>query len=261
MRLLVHIEMLKAGSVRLSYGLLVAAVALSALFALLLTVARVGGGAASPISTAAGLTRVTTTSGIALLLAAVFGATLASGEFRHGTATLTYLSFPRRGRVLTAKLLTAATAGALFGALAAAAATGVGLAAAATKGDPVSLAAGALLAHIAGAALAGALLGALGVALGSIVRGQLTAIVGIVLWCLVVEPALGGGLSAAQPYLPYGAATTLAGAKLGQIAFGAGRVAPGPGPLPFAATSALIAAVVLVLTCLAALTTLRSDVT
>jgi ABC-2 type transport system permease protein len=50
-----------------------------------------------------------------VLAVAVMGVTVSSGEFRHATATLTYLATPRRGRVLTAKVVAGACAGAVFG--------------------------------------------------------------------------------------------------------------------------------------------------
>ena len=50
-----------------------------------------------------------------LLLGAVLGVTITSGEFRHQTATLTYLATPNRTRVLAAKMVAAAAAGAVFG--------------------------------------------------------------------------------------------------------------------------------------------------
>src|SRR6266545_4870732 len=87
-----------------------------------------------PLYTTAGLTDVLTRTGFAMLLAAVFGITVSAGEFRHGTATATYLATPDRVRVLTVKALVAAGVGLLFGLVAAGVTTGVGLAFAAAKG-------------------------------------------------------------------------------------------------------------------------------
>ena len=44
-----------------------------------------------------------------LILAAVLGVTISSGEFRHHTATLTYLAVPGRNRVLAAKAVAGAS--------------------------------------------------------------------------------------------------------------------------------------------------------
>ena len=98
---LIRTELLKLATVRLTYGLLAVAAALTALFSLLEKIrAGTSGTGAPAISTADGLRTVTTVTGFAMLVAAVLGSIVANGEFRHSTATLTYLATPRRARVL-----------------------------------------------------------------------------------------------------------------------------------------------------------------
>jgi hypothetical protein len=64
-----------------------------------------------------------------------------------------------------------------------------------------------------------------------------------------------------QPYLPYTAATTLAGAALGGAAFGpAHGAATSATPLPFAAATGLLIGVAAAVSLLAARTTVRRDV-
>jgi len=73
----------------------------------LLTAARAGGAASmadASLSTAAGLTGVLATTYFAMIMATVLGLTIATGEFRHSTATLTCLATPRRAQVLAARL-------------------------------------------------------------------------------------------------------------------------------------------------------------
>ena len=108
-----------------------------------------------PISTAAGLRTVTTVTGFAMLFAAVLGSIVANGEFRHSTATLTYLATPRAGRVLAAKT-SQRVRRSLFGLVAGIVATGVGLIFVAAHGDHVALSAGTLVGHVAGAVAGGA---------------------------------------------------------------------------------------------------------
>lgn len=258
---LIRTELLKLRTMRLSYGLLAIAAALTALFSLLENnQAGAAGSGLPPISTADGLRTVTTVTGFAMLFAAVLGSIVANGEFRHATATLTYLTTPRRGRVLAAKAVTGACVGCLFGLVAGILATGVGLLFAAAHGDHIALTAGTLAGHAAGAVVGGALLGALGAGIGSMVRSQLATVIGIFVWAIVIESLLGGLFTSIRPYLPYTAATTLAGARLGNAAFGPAHSVKGGAPLPFIGAAALIAAVAVIVSLLAARTTLRRDI-
>ena len=265
---LVRVELLKLRTVRLPAGLLITAAGLTALFA---TVeASQAGRASSSIGSLAsgpGLSAVTTVTGWALLLAAVLGVTISSGEFRYGTATLTYLAAPSRVRVLAAKAIAAGCAGALFGLVAGVIATGTGLAFTVGRGYRVTLGAGVLAGHVAGAVVGAALLAALGAGLGSLVRSQLAGIVGVFVWGLVIESVLGGVFPSIHPYLPYTAATTLAGVTLGagpggfRVAVKTHSAAAVPVPLPFAAATALVAGVAVAICVVAARTTVRRDVT
>jgi ABC-2 type transport system permease protein len=258
---LIRTELLKLRTMRLSYGLLGIAAALTAFFSFLENnQAGATGSGLAPISTAAGLRTVTTVTGFAMLFAAVLGSIIANGEFRHSTATLTYLTTPRRGRVLAAKAITGACVGSLFGLIAGVIATGVGLLFVTAHGNHVALSAGTLAGHAAGAVAGGALLGALGVAIGSLVRSQLATVIGIFVWAIVIESLLGGLFTSIRPYLPYTVATTLAGARLGNAAFGPAHSVTGGAPLPFIGGAALIAALAALVSLIAARTTLHRDI-
>ena len=257
---LIRVELLKLRTVRLSYGLLAAAVVLTAAFSVIESV-RAGTNSLPPLSTAAGVDNVVTGGVWSLIFAGILGATLSSGEFRHATATGTYLVTPHRNRVLAAKVVAAALAGTVFGLLGWAVSTGVGLGFVAAHGyaNPLSVAtiAGYAGGHIVGAAL----LAAIGAALGSLIRSELAVVIGIPVWSIVVESALGGLFNSVQPYLPYTAATTLAGTKLGSAAFGpAHDAATTATALPFAGAAALLAGIAVVIALVAARTTVRRDV-
>ena len=259
---LVRTELLKLATMRLSYGLLTVAAALSALFSLLENnQAGAAGSSVPPISTADGLRTVTTVTGFAMLFAAVLGSIVANGEFRHSTATLTYLATPKRTRVLVAKVIASSCVGSLFGLAAGIIATGVGLAFVAGHGDYVALSAGTLVGHVVGAVVGAVLLAALGVAVGSLVRSQLATVIGIFVWAIIIESLIGGLYTSTRPYLPYTAATALAGTKLGSAAFGPAHGLNGGAPLPFAAGAALIAAFAAAAALIAARTTVRRDIT
>jgi ABC-2 type transport system permease protein len=207
------------------------------------------------------LRTVTTVTGFSMLMAAVLGAIVANGEFRHATATLTYLETPRRSRVLAAKAMAAAFVGLLFGLLAGVISTGIGLVFAAAHADYLALPPGGLLGHIGGAMVGAALLAALGVAAGSLVRSQIATVIGIFAWAIIIESTIGGLYTSIRPYLPYTAATSLASTRLGRAAFGPAHGLKGGGPLPFLAAAFLIAAVAAAVSLLASRTTLQRDIT
>jgi ABC-2 type transport system permease protein len=261
---LVRVELLKLGTVRTTYGLLAAA----ALLTMLLAAGQAAKAGRASLASASTLSSVVTLTGWAMLFAMVLGVMAASGEFRHSTATFTYLAGPRRSRVLVAKAAAAAGAGAIFGLAAAVAATAIGLAFTAGAGQPVALSAATFLRDDLGTVLGAALLAALGVAVGSLIRSQVAGVVGVLVWSLVIEPILGGLVTIIQPYLPYTAATTLAGAKIGAGPGGfhvtvrhGGVVDVAAGPLPFGTVVGLLGALVIVLSVVAACSRLRADIT
>jgi ABC-type transport system involved in multi-copper enzyme maturation permease subunit len=258
MRLL-RVEALKLRSTRLTYGLLALGAVLTALDALLRAL-RAGNGRLPPLDTAEGLARPLTVTGFAILIAGVLGLTISSGEFRHNTATLTYLAFPDRIRVLVAKTLTGLAGGAIFGAAGAAMTTSVSLAVAAGEGYPISIGTSTIVRDAAGAVLAAALLTAVGVAVGSLIRSQIGATIAILIWAFFLEATIGGLYKQLDPYLPFTAATTLAGSRLGGGGFGFGGTNTAAA-LPFPAAAGLVIGVLLLISTIAALTSIRRDVT
>ncbi len=259
---LIRVELLKLRTTRLSCGLLATAAGLSLLFCVL-EASRAGTAkGVGPLYTASGLNAVITGGVWSLLLAGVLGVTVSSGEFRHSTATLTYLAAPHRGRVLAAKAVAAACAGAVFGLVGYVMATGVGLIFVAAHGYHVAIGDATLARYAVGHVIGAALLAAIGVALGSLIRYQLAAVIGIFVWAIVIESILGGLFNAVQPYLPYTAATTLAGTQLGAAAFGPAHGASTTATaLPFAAATALLAGLAILLALVADHTTVPRDVT
>jgi ABC-type transport system involved in multi-copper enzyme maturation permease subunit len=254
---ILRVEWLKLYATRATYGLLAVGVGLTALNALLRS-SRAGHGHQPSLDSATGLSRTVTLTGFAILMAWVLGVMVASGEFRHDTATLTYLAFPRRGRVMLAKMAVAAVGGAVIGACSAAVATGISLAFVASRGYPVSLSAGTMLGHGGGATLAAALWAAIGVGLGSLLRAQVAGVIAAFAWALFMEAILGGVFDQISPYLPFTAATTIAGARLGGGGFGfTGGVSASP--LPAVAATGLLVAVGAAM-CLIATPALRRDI-
>lgn len=257
----IRVELLKVTSARLSYGVLAASAAITVLWTTLQASQAGKANGPAPLSTLAGQTSIITGGAWGLILGAVLGAIISSGEFRHHTATLTYLTTPARGRVLAAKIAAGLIAGAVFGLVGYAITLSEGLAFTAGRGDHLVVGAATLadwgFGHLAGAAL----LGAIGVVAGTLVRSQLAAVIGIFVWMIIIESLIGGLFSAARPYLPYTAATALAGTPLGSANFGPSRGVSGVTSLPFAAATALLAAIALAGALAAARTTVRADIT
>lgn len=245
----IRVELYKIATTRMTYGFAGIAVGLTALVTAVLS-AQAGSNSMVPsLATAAGLRDIVTNTGFAMLTAAVFGATVSSGEFRHKTITDTYLDQPGRVRVMAAKTIAAIVAGAVFGAVAAAVATGMGLMAASGKGYHIALAGGDFARYAAGAVIGAALLAGLGAVIGSLISSQVGAIVTVFVWCLAVEQILAGVSVSAARFLPLLGAMTMAGAD---SRAGMPPLPNGIQPLPFGAVAGILAAVLVVLSAVTA---------
>jgi ABC-type transport system involved in multi-copper enzyme maturation permease subunit len=252
-------EFLKLRTTRTTIGLIGLAVAVTALITTLESAtAGTGRGMAIPsLATPAGLRDALASTGFALIVAAVLGTVITSGEFRHQTATGTYLDQPDRTRVLAAKAITAAAAGLLLGLAAAVTASGIALGFAA-RGHPLALPAATIVRYGAGAAIGAGLLAAAGAGVGSLIRHQVGAIIAVFAWGFAVELVVGGTATTVAPYLPYTAAAMMAG-----VASGGGMppIPRGAIPLPFPAAGGILAGAAILLAAVAAVTTVRRDVT
>ncbi|MFD3326969.1 ABC transporter permease [Streptomyces sp. NPDC058701] len=202
-------EILKARSGAALPGLLLAAVALSALGQLGAVYAEADL-AATALETSH---RVMTLAGSATLFATVFGALLVTGEFRSGSIGRSVLYAPGRGTVVGAKLLVATLAGALFGAVSALSSLAVGAAAFAAK--DASLVLDGRSAVIAAAVVAVCALAApWGAAIGFVVRSQLVAVLGLVVWGTFGQLMVLGQFPEVGRFLPDGAQLSVLGDEL-----------------------------------------------
>jgi ABC-2 type transport system permease protein len=255
----VRTELLKLRTTRLAAGLLALAAGLTTLVALILSSGAGTGDSYIPaLSSAEGLRAILTNTGFAMLVATVFGVTIATGEFRNQTVTDTYLDEPNRTRILVAKMVAAAVVGLLFGLVASVIATAVGVAVAAGKGYQIAIGAGTIAAYAGGAVLACGLLAAVGVGVGALLRGQLPALIAVFVWVMAVEQVVGGVAPDAGRFLPFLAATTLGGAD---STASMPPIPPDLQPLAPAAVVVLLAGLILLLGAVATRTTVRRDVT
>ena len=131
-------------------------------------------------------------------------------EYRHRTATPTFLTSPRRGRVVVAKLVAYALAAVPFALVVLAVNYGVVVVAAGARGAVPSLA-GDNLQVLASSGLALVVYTVIGVGLGALVRNQVGAIVGGLVYLFVVESIVRqiSAISGAYKWLPGGALEAL----------------------------------------------------
>jgi len=246
---LVHSELLKLRTTRTARVLLtLAAAGTAALIAIVLLLA---GQPGQPALGPDALRQLVLVPAQPLTLAAlVLGVLGMAGEFRHGTATSTFLVTPTRGRVVAAKLAAAAVTGLAMSLASSAAVLAVGLPWLRAKGIEVAVADPGVAARVAGLAAAVALYAVLGTGLGALLRNQVAAVVvGLLWWSQGVERVLTGILH--QPglerWLPMGAASAL--------------TAPGDGTLPMWAGALVFAAYGLGLALLGGRLVARRDLT
>lgn len=135
------------------------------------------------------------------ILIFVFGVRVITDEFRHGTIVPSLLSSPRRGRLLAAKALVVAGAGAVLGGVAWVAMTGAAGVAASSEGASLAVD-GAAWRSLGGMIFAGAGWALVGLGVGAIVRSQVVAIVGGLVWLMGLEDGLRGWFGDFAGYLP-----------------------------------------------------------
>ena len=239
-------EVLKLRTVRLPWVLLAAAVAVA------------GAGASGPMVQGDDLADPGTAvasighAGLASLFALVLGVAAVAGEHRYRTIVDTFLSTPRRVRVVVAKLLVTTVAGALLGVVAAVVAVATTAAWYAGRGGSLDVWSEPVLRTAGGGVAWCAAFAAIGVGVGALVRNLAGALTSALAWLALVEGVAGDlvGDDAAR-WLPFRAGTALG--NLPAAAGGSEELGQGAAALALAAYAVLLAAV-------AVSTTVRRDV-
>ncbi|HEV7728054.1 MAG: family transporter protein [Modestobacter sp.] len=140
------------------------------------------------------------------VLALVLGVIGMTQEYRHRTATPTFLASPHRGRVVVAKLIAYALAAVPF-AVAVCAVTVLVVAVYAGARGAVPALSADNVAVLLRAALAMVVYAVIGVGLGALLRNQVGAIVGALVYLYVIEPIISSipATSGAYEWMPGGA--------------------------------------------------------
>ncbi len=158
-----------------------------------------------------------------VLFAAILGTLLITNEFRHQTATSTFLATPRRIDVVVAKFVVAVGWGVLYGLICTVIAIPVGAAILSGQGEESALGEGAVLKAILLNLLAFGVWAILGIGIGTLLQNQVGAVVTLIVayFGTQVVGALLSGLGEAWDlswlagvyyYLPYGATQVMTSA-------------------------------------------------
>lgn len=199
--------------VRANWGLLVAATFISALSVGVTPFILDSGNAGAMLGLSLDQTAAvdaTYANGISgYIFAIILGIMMMAGEFRHGTAVATFLTAPKRASVLAAKLAIAGLAGVLLMVISTAIsfATGyfvlLGFENVAQPSENLFI--NTMLASIVG----GGVLGVVGVAIGTLIRNQMLAIVGALVYLFVIDPLLLALWPDTGKFLPSGLITAM----------------------------------------------------
>ena len=180
-------EWLKLRTTRLLWGMIPATVALS--FAAVAGAVLAADGPAE-LESADGIRRVLSVTGTGAILVLVVGILISAGEYRHGTAADTFLTTPRRDRVLVAKWTAGAGVGVAAGVITSVACVGVASILYAVEDATFPFGDAEVWLTLVGALAYTTLFALLGVALGSLVRNQVLAVAAALAWLAVIEHTL-----------------------------------------------------------------------
>ncbi len=205
MRPLVHAELLKLRTTRTTGWLLLATLATEAMMMAFSIPKRGAQDAQVPLDDP-GLLAATVGTGLLIsqVLVAVFGVLAFTQEFRYGAITSTYLVEPRRQRVLLAKLLAAMLSSAVVVVGTVLVVLPFTIVLIDSRQGNVTVGAQLWQVVAAGFVIL-AVAAVIGVAVGAVVRHQIPAIVGLLLWMTAVEHTVIPALPALGRWMPGGA--------------------------------------------------------
>jgi ABC-2 type transport system permease protein len=165
-------------------------------------------------------TLYSTATSVGYVFPLLIGTLMVTAEFRHSTLSPTFLATPRRGTVLWAKLVIGVVLGLLYGVVGVVAAVAPSAAFLAANGLSTEFASIDTWTLFGRMLLAYVLWVFVGVGVGALVRNQVGAIVGVLVFTQFIEPvaraaaAFVEGLTEFTNYLPGAASDALVGASV-----------------------------------------------
>lgn len=215
---LLRSEWRKVTTVKLGWGMLLGAMALAALGVVAQIASNgVRGSAALPLTAAATQKSIAASASSAYLFSIVVGIILITTEFRHFTSRPTFLIEPRRGLVIVAKILIAAVVGIIYGIVCAALTAAIMIPWFSAKGITIGWLDHGVLQSLISDVIVIAIFAVVGIGVGVLVRNQIAAVIGALVYLFVLEPLINiiPVVQNVYPYLPGAAAAAITGATRG----------------------------------------------
>jgi len=185
-----------------------------------------------------------------VLIIGIIGMT---GEYRHMTITATFLASPRRAPVMLAKAIAYAVIGALFGIINFVVSITLATITLAGK-EHAAIVPSESLQTLGGVILGFAIYAILGVAVGSLIRNQVAALIIALVFVFLIQPLLSAFVDWTAAWLPGGALDSVMNLTYRQGEATSGLLAPWAGGL-------LLIGYAVVLGAIASITTLKRDIT
>lgn len=246
-------EWAKLTSTKTTLILLLSSVGLTvmyvATYALLAGFDNGNGSTLPPLTEEMSVRMVYSSLGSAYVIVLVFGILIFTMEHRHRTLTSTFLATPHRWQVIAAKFVIGAVWGVIFAVINLAASLPVAQWLVNSR-PHYEIPTQDIIDVSVGVVVAFALYAILGVAIGALVRNQIAAIVGALVWVMLIEAIFIAVLPSVGKWMPAGAASGMLQAR---ALDGASYLEPVQGGLLLLAYAVVLAAV-------AAATTNKSDV-
>ena len=173
----------------------------------------------SGTETSEGINAVFANAAGGYLFAIIMGILIMTNEYRHGTAVGTFLVTPKRSTVLTAKLIAASFAGLIVQVFSFIFAVTSGFIALKFFEPHAPVPMELLWKVFRASVISGLVLGIVGVGLGALVKNQIAAVTGAVIWTLIVEGLVVAFVESIGKYLPAGAITGLVDVDFGENDF------------------------------------------